>query len=896
MATAPRMRSTAPARRRKQISRPSDHEEQQARAVGQALGAAPIGATTAPNLHLAGLSARTPPTAAPPADTPPEIAQAISAPGEPLAPRLRGYFEQRLGADLGGVRLHHGAAAQQAATAVGARAFALGHHIAFGPGAYPLTGTTGLALLGHELAHTLQPAAHEVLRRDTGNAPTTPAPSPNTTPATPGAAPAAGALRWNGIIVSSDQAALRRQFEGLVEHGGLSELRRWAQGFLALDRQTLSAISRALSETDFGSLNSAVSETYLQLETDAQGFADELRPKATTVANAILDASRERIEAELEHYGIKQTEVAPAGGGGAEGAPAAYQTQITVEDGAAGQEAQKRARELAGTRRTADAAQQTLMKLIEGPGMSEIDKALRRQAPGLNTQLSGAEEGWKRAEDQYAKQAVAATQEFPLLAMYASGADAAARLAAFAAQPAEQLGQTIWGEASKRLANIETVRGELGGRFNPLFNQRIVDLTLGKEEMPAWQKRVGRDQVAAAKAKAEEDKEFWTVIAIGLGLIAAIPTGGASLAAAGIATAVGIAGAALSVYNAYEHWQEYQLQMAATATDFAKAEALAKDEPSLFWLAIDIIGAGLDLGAAAMAFKALGKVMKAAQAGDVAAALKVVQVTDSAGITGAAKNKIVGEAVAGLSEEAIEQTARTMAHSGGMRRQEYLARLMADLTEHTKFKGELQQTLALLEHVRGRIPETAREMIQSGRVQVFNEATLVKVYGSERGVKIWNDLSYADGFFDKGVDIIFLRTKGSTEDLAGALVHEATHRIGSANPMRGNDFMSEAIAEFAERDFYITLYSEGGPLAGQAPKSERIQQFLHWSDEQLMHDIEVRYFEAKKMLAPEKRVKFKNVANESPEEIVKSIFDDIAADYQKRLGGGGSPPTSNSPP
>ena len=56
--------------------------------------------------------------------------------------------------------------------------------------------------------------------------------------------------------------------------------------------------------------------------------------------------------------------------------------------------------------------------------------------------------------------------------------------------------------------------------------------------------------------------------------------------------------------------------------------------------------------------------------------------------------------------------------------------------------------------------------------------------------------------------MIFLRAGAGPEDLAGELIHEATHRVGKANKFRGNDFMSEAVAEFAERDFYMTLYAD----------------------------------------------------------------------------------------
>src|SRR5262249_29946608 len=131
-------------------------------------------------------------------------------------------------------------------------------------------------------------------------------------------------------------------------------------------------------------------------------------------------------------------------------------------------------------------------------------------------------------------------------------------------------------------------------------------------------------------------------------------------------------------------------------------------------------------------------------------------------------------------------------------------------------------------------------------------------------------------------DIIFLRSGSTSEDLAGGLIHEATHRVGQANPLRGNDFMSEAVAEFAERDFYILLYENGGPLQG-AKRSQRIDQFIKWSDEQLLENIEHRYFDAKKNMDPAKRLKFLNVSQSSADDVVKQIFTDIAADYKKNL-------------
>jgi hypothetical protein len=189
----------------------------------------------------------------------------------------------------------------------------------------------------------------------------------------------------------------------------------------------------------------------------------------------------------------------------------------------------------------------------------------------------------------------------------------------------------------------------------------------------------------------------------------------------------------------------------------------------------------------------------------------------------------------------------------------------------------------MMEHVTGRIPEAAKEMVRTGRVRVFSEASLIDAFGAERGAERWAKLSYADGFYDPATDQIFLRAGKSSEELAGELIHEATHRVGTANPFRGNDFTSEAVAEFAERDFYISLYHDAGPLAGRPPATPKIQQFLEWDDQQLLADIEQRYFAAKQNMDPVKRAKFKNVEGKTAEDIVKEVFDDIASDYEARL-------------
>ena len=69
---------------------------------------------------------------------------------------MRGFFEPRLGADLGGVRLHTGAAAVRSAQALNARAYTLGSDVHFGAGQYQPDSRAGRHLIAHELTHVLQ--------------------------------------------------------------------------------------------------------------------------------------------------------------------------------------------------------------------------------------------------------------------------------------------------------------------------------------------------------------------------------------------------------------------------------------------------------------------------------------------------------------------------------------------------------------------------------------------------------------------------------------------------------------------------------------------------------------------------------------------------------------------
>lgn len=84
--------------------------------------------------------------------------------GEQLGPQTRALFEERLGFDLGRVRIHRDPAAERAAARREANAFAVGSDIYFGAGTYQPMTTEGQKLLAHELVHTVQQQRSGIFR------------------------------------------------------------------------------------------------------------------------------------------------------------------------------------------------------------------------------------------------------------------------------------------------------------------------------------------------------------------------------------------------------------------------------------------------------------------------------------------------------------------------------------------------------------------------------------------------------------------------------------------------------------------------------------------------------------------------------------------------------------
>jgi hypothetical protein len=90
---------------------------------------------------------------------PPSVDDALSSHGQSLDPATRAFMEPRFGRDFSQVRVHSGAAAEQSAQDVNAKAYTAGQSVVFGEGRFAPGTHEGRRLIAHELAHVAQQEA-----------------------------------------------------------------------------------------------------------------------------------------------------------------------------------------------------------------------------------------------------------------------------------------------------------------------------------------------------------------------------------------------------------------------------------------------------------------------------------------------------------------------------------------------------------------------------------------------------------------------------------------------------------------------------------------------------------------------------------------------------------------
>jgi hypothetical protein len=400
-----------------------------------------------------------------------------------------------------------------------------------------------------------------------------------------------------------------------------------------------------------------MTEVFAEVYLEAVEYLNGFEERARSITLAILQSSEDRVNAERVRYGLERIEVLPPDWSADEfGQPerpySVYSHSMSSRGPSEGLTGA--AKDLKAKRDAIDslkAQRARLYRLDVGFFTTEVylpeenkaqNEELLRQIDQANTEYNVLRSAYER--------------RYPILARFGENPEALGQIAQGAG---EQTARTLNEEIYGTLANIEKVRRELtpGGRVKIWKLPEIVQLTKVATQATGDSMRARmRSKVVDDKRQQIEDEAFWRniaigVLAIGLALLAAIPTGGSSLLA-GAAALAGLGSLGLSVYVASESLQDYNLEKALTGTDFDRAQAISNEDPSLFWLAVDIAGVLLDVGPALKAtrtamvsarttFRTLAPLARraiTAQGPEAAEALKALRT--------AARNEQLGEAVA----------------------------------------------------------------------------------------------------------------------------------------------------------------------------------------------------------------------------------------------------------
>ncbi|TFV50218.1 DUF4157 domain-containing protein [Bradyrhizobium niftali] len=595
--------------------------------------------------------------------------------GEPLNPRLQNLFQPRFGPDLSGVRLHTGSDAQSAAESIGARAFAVGNNIAFGAGQFQPETNDGQRLLAHELAHVA--LGHPGIRRD-------PLPDAKNSPSS--SFTDAGPVRassdfysFRGVLMTTDAAFMLGELRRLIRRTGILGGDLWyealqghgrdvdlpfsahARGYGGLRTRTPLDVKREMEEESYRNRLAPIAVPlaiwgYPIVRAEAVAFITKFRSEMKRTLETVLQESERRIGVERTLYGIKKE------GGGFFSGPPTYEAQNTV----AFQALVGAATDLLEIRKRSEVLRKQqwgLMRLRGGHAGPYLPEENRPQYEDLGRQINDV-------EAEYTKARIGAALRHPALGAILDDADtpwiATARLEKLAkgdlktipgthpfgpSGAAYMIGQVL----DNRQDSIDTVRKKIDDDPDKLWNiASIVSLTrvtMGTANL-TMADRVVDDKLAELAFDEQLKGLFLGIVA----LVLAIPTGGTSLA-----VGAAVAGATISAITALKSIQQYQLEMALTNTDLDKrASAIATEEPSLFWVALDVVFAVADGAAALKAFRSLKSEAKAAMAAKGAEAAeaeeRLVKAADN--IDGGAKPAAEGGAKPSLGQRLRATLAR----------------------------------------------------------------------------------------------------------------------------------------------------------------------------------------------------------------------------------------------
>jgi hypothetical protein len=575
-------------------------------------------------------------------DAPAFVQQALGGAGRPLDAATRVDMEGRFGGDFSAVRIHTDQQAADSAKSIDALAYTVGDHIAFGEGQYAPRSDAGGRVLAHELTHVLQQRSN---MRSTGqfSVRRQPAPQPVAGPPVvappvatpdaqrpPAASPAgptdSGPLRpssdfyfFRGVMMTTDPAFMTGELRRLIGRFGLKGGNFWfdaLQGKPGDIPLPFSAHTGALGggwrprtpldaqrDIDNDARKDKLAPTavplamsiYPLVRKEALDFLVAFQAGMGTTLETVLMESQTRIETERVNYGIKKK-----GGEGFFSPLPTYEAENTVAfQGLVGA-----AKDLLEIRNRIDdlAGQQQRLMASRGGAQRSLPEANRERHEALGQQI-------KALEEEYGHARTSAVLRHPTLAAILDDGGPT-RLQTLARGDLKSIrgghnagitgaAHFIGAALDSRQESIDSVRSKIKDAPEKLWNiSSIVATTLATNtQSKTMAKKLVEEKLEAIALDAQIKGLFLAAIALAL----ALPSAGTSLAA-GAAVATGV----MSGYQALQSIKNYQLQMALTETDLDKrAYAIASEEPSAFWVALDVVFAVADGAAALKAFRAV---------------------------------------------------------------------------------------------------------------------------------------------------------------------------------------------------------------------------------------------------------------------------------------------------
>lgn len=594
-------------------------------------------------------------------------------------------------------------------------------------------------------------------------------------------------LHYGGVNLVANADRCYEILEAKQAELGEAGMNTWAANCLAMSDLEHMGNNLGVEVEVVQNVKSALQAAQNKLNSDNDQFIKAYKKTAEDTVRDLLHNSREKITAELEKVGEQGAPLSP-GEGGVEGR--GHSAGPNVDYLSAMRAA---AFELAARRREVDilrsASADALQKLGKARGDDPFD--VDRSAKDNYNQ---AHKKWQAAELEYKSFADSKIAAYPTIAAFATGGNSAASLEALANKSDEDLSYDIHSVLNKKLENIDTVLGEIGGRFS-IWKQRSI-LAMTNQQMNATpaQQRLVKDTAKQISADKESDKMFWSILAIGLGLLAAVPTGGSSLLALA-AGAAAVTGAAIGAYQTYEAAQDYLLESAAANTALDRADSIAEEDPDYFWLALDICTVIADLVAAGAAFRAIRAAMKSAKSAGIKGIPALVHTMRSIGVSGSAQGRVIREVLP----------------AGGD-----IGKALAEIRAAFKVaaKGD---------NLYGRVfNKMADKVLTEGRVVVLPERGWEEVARWKAKTRWPNDPEKQrmfmvtvrkemtkgyDGWYHPWTEMIVIKGGQSREAAASVLMHELTHRF---QDLRGelSEFLSyqnEMQSFLAQRAFLEIL-------------------------------------------------------------------------------------------